>query len=45
MVEAAADLRTMSAGALHDQFVGWLPQHAPSPRHAAPAPASAPIPT
>nr|WP_205861551.1 hypothetical protein [Planosporangium flavigriseum] len=42
MVEAAADLRTLPAGSLHDQFVGWLPQCAPNPRHAAPP--SVPIP-
>jgi hypothetical protein len=25
LVEACADLREVPAGALHDQFVGWLP--------------------
>jgi hypothetical protein len=43
MVEAAADLRTVPAGVLHDQFMGWLSQYAPSARHATPP--SAPIPT
>jgi hypothetical protein len=30
LVEAAADLRRMPAGDLHDQFVGWLSQYGPS---------------
>jgi hypothetical protein len=43
LVGASADLRRAPAGELHDRFLGWLPQHAPSGHHAAQP--SAPIPT
>nr|WP_205861608.1 hypothetical protein [Planosporangium flavigriseum] len=29
MIEAAADLRSVPAGDLHEQFVGWLPHDHP----------------